>query len=434
MCLKKSGNITGNFLGQNMNIERKTYLNRLISRRENGMIKVVTGMRRCGKSYLLRNLFVQYLTNDGVSAERITYINLEDYANRTLRDADALYAHIKNKMHPSEMNYIILDEIQMAEGFVDILNGLLNTGNADVYVTGSNAKFLSKDIITEFRGRGDEVNIYPLSFKEYMSVCEGNYTKAFDEFLLFGSLPQILQKKDEEQKMSFLKTLFAETYLRDIKERYDIQDDADLEELISIVASSVGALTNPLNISNAYETTKRIKLNYQTIKTYLEYLTDSFLIEQSKRYDIKGKKYISTPYKYYFSDLGLRNARLNFSQNDHGHLMENAIYNELRIRGFNVDVGVVTTRNKNANGEFVRSNLEVDFVCNKGNKRYYIQSAYRMPDNAKEAQEMASLQKTNDFFKKIIVVGDDIHIRRDASGITIMSVYDFLLNENSLDS
>lgn len=416
-----------------MNIERTTYLKRLISRRENGMVKVVTGMRRCGKSYLLRNLFVDYLLQDGVKADHVIYANLEDFENKPLRNPDTLYAHIKSKLHSADMNYIILDEIQLVEGFEDILNGLLNMGNTDIYVTGSNARFLSKDIITEFRGRGDEVNMHPLSFKEFMTVYDGSYEKGFDEFMLFGSLPQILQRNDEEQKMSFLKTLFTETYLRDIKERHKIRNDAELEELVSLIASSIGTLTNPINIANTFESVKHIKLSHPTIKNYLEYLSDSFLIEQSKRYDIKGKKFIDTPYKYYFTDLGLRNARLNFSQNDSGHLMENVIYNELRIRGYNVDVGVVPIRQKNSSGNIIRSNLEVDFVCNMGNKRYYIQSAYRMPDDAKVAQEQASLLNVNDSFKKIIVTGEDIHIRRNDAGITTMSIYDFLLHENSLD-
>lgn len=397
------------------------------------MVKVVTGMRRCGKSYLLRNLFVDYLLQDGVKADHVIYANLEDFENKPLRNPDILYAHIKSKLHSADMNYIILDEIQLVEGFEDILNGLLNMGNTDIYVTGSNARFLSKDIITEFRGRGDEVNMHPLSFKEFMTVYDGSYEKGFDEFMLFGSLPQILQRNDEEQKMSFLKTLFTETYLRDIKERHKIRNDAELEELVSLIASSIGTLTNPINIANTFESVKHIKLSHPTIKNYLEYLSDSFLIEQSKRYDIKGKKFIDTPYKYYFTDLGLRNARLNFSQNDSGHLMENVIYNELRIRGYNVDVGVVPIRQKNSSGNIIRSNLEVDFVCNMGNKRYYIQSAYRMPDDAKVAQEQASLLNVNDSFKKIIVTGEDIHIRRNDAGITTMSIYDFLLHENSLD-
>ncbi len=416
-----------------MIIERNTYLNRLISRRENGMVKVITGLRRCGKSFLLHDIFIQYLLEDGVKEDRIIYVNLENYDNRTLRDADALYAYLKGKANKSDMNYIILDEIQLVEGFEDILNGLLNMGNTDIYVTGSNAKFLSKDIITEFRGRGDEVRMNPLSFQEYMSAYEGSYVKGFDEYMLFGSLPQILQRKDEEQKMNFLKNLFEETYLRDIKERYKIQSDADLDELVSLIASSVGTLTNPLNISNTFVSVKHTKLSYNSIKAYIEYLSDAFLIEKAKRYDIKGKRYINTPYKYYFADLGLRNVRLNFSHADSGHIMENAIYNELRMRGYNVDVGHVPLRRKDAEGHFMRSSLEVDFVCNMGNKRYYIQSAYRMMDEAKVAQEETSLINIPDSFKKIIVVGEDIHVHRSEYGITTMSVYDFLLNDNSLE-
>ncbi len=370
-----------------MIIERDIYLNRLISRRENGMVKVVTGLRRSGKSFLLSNIFVNYLLNDGVTLDRIIYINLENYENRDLRVADVLYKYILCRLHKSSINYIILDEIQLVEGFVDILNGLLNLGNTDIYVTGSNAKFLSKDVITEFRGRGDEVRVFPLSFREYMSAYKGNYQKGLDEFMLFGSLPQILQRKDEEQKMSFLKTLFDETYLKDICDRYKVKRDADLDEIVSLVASSVGTLTNPLKISNTFRSVKYSTLSYSVIKKYLEYLSDAFLIEKSKRYDIRGRKYIDTPYKYFFLDLGLRNARLNFSQKDFGHLMENAIYNELRIRGYNVDVGVVPIRKKNAEGRISRANLEVDFVCNMGNKRYYIQSAYQMVDEKKSLKK-----------------------------------------------
>ena len=378
-------------------------------------------------------LFVDYLLQDGVKTDHIIYANLEDFESKPLRNPEVLYSHIKNRLHSSDMNYVILDEIQLVEGFEDILNGLLNLGNTDIYVTGSNAKFLSKDIITEFRGRGDEVNMYPLSFGEFKTVYEGGYAKGFDEFMLFGSLPQILQRRDEEQKMSFLKTLFTGTYLRDIKDRHKIRNDAELEELVSLMASSIGTLTNPVNIANTFESVKRVKLSHPTIKTYLDYLSDSFLIEQSKRYDIKGRRYIDTPYKYYFTELGLRNARLNFSQVDSGHLMENVIYNELRIRGYNVDVGVLPVRQKNSDGDIVRSNLEVDFVCNLGNKRYYVQSAYRMPDDEKVAQERASLLNVNDSFKKILVVGGDIHVRRDETGITTMSIYDFLLHDNSLE-
>ncbi|MCD8209091.1 MAG: ATP-binding protein [Bacteroidales bacterium] len=416
-----------------MEIKREIYLNRLIGRRQNGMVKVITGMRRCGKSYLLHNLFMKHLLESGVGEDSVIFVDLDNYENRELREPRTLYSYIKEKLKPDCVNYILLDEVQLVENFEEILNGLLNMGGTDVYVTGSNAKFLSKDIITEFRGRGDEVKMYPLSFSEYMSVYDGNYTKGFDEFMLFGSLPQILLRPDEEQKMSFLRNLFEETYLRDIINRYDIRYDSELEELISIVSSSVGSLTNPNKIANTFKSVKHTDISQSTIKNYLDYLCDSFLIERSKRYDIKGKNYIDTPYKYYFADTGLRNARLNFSQTDRGHLMENVIYNELRIRGYNVDVGVVPIRHRTDDGINTKMNLEVDFVCNLGNKRYYVQSAYRMYDDEKLEQERASLKNVNDSFKKIIVTGDDIHIRRDDSGITIMSVYDFLLNDNSLE-
>jgi hypothetical protein len=397
------------------------------------MIKVITGMRRCGKSYLLRNLFSRHLLDEGVKPDCIIMVDLDNFEHRALRNPEALYTYIKNALQPTVMNYILLDEIQMVPQFEDVLNGLLNQGNTDIYVTGSNAKFLSKDIITEFRGRGDEVRIHPLSFKEYMSVYEGSYVKGLDEFMLFGSLPQILLRTDEEQKMSFLKSLFAEVYLRDVKERNRVRNDAELEELLSTLASGIGTLTNPRKLANTFESVKHIRISQATVKSYLDYLSDAFLIEQSKRYDIKGRCYIDTPYKYYFEDLGLRNARLNFSQVDTGHLMENVIYNELRMKGFNVDVGVVPTRIVNEEGRRVQSNLEVDFVCNQGNRRYYVQSSYRMNTEEKIRQERASLMNIDDSFKKIVIVGDDIHIRRDESGIITMSIYDFLLKENALE-
>lgn len=416
-----------------MEIKRDIYLDRLIRRKHNGMVKVITGIRRCGKSYLLRKLFRQHLLAAGVPADRIIDMALDSYENREMRNPDNLYFFIKNRIKKGDMNYILLDEVQLVEHFEDVLNGFLDMDNTDVYVTGSNAKFLSKDIITEFRGRGDEIKMYPLSFSEYMSAYPDSYIKGLDEYMLFGSLPQILLREDEEQKMTFLKSLFSETYIHDITDRHNIRNDAELEELIDIISSSVGTLINPLKLAYTFESVKRIKISMGTIKTYLDYLCDSFLIEKSKRYDIKGKKYIDTPYKYYFSDLGLRNARINFSQTDPGHLMENVIYNELRIRGYNVDVGMVSIRKRNPEGQNLRTNLEVDFVCNLGNKRYYIQSAYRMNNEDKIRQEQASLKNVNDSFKKIIITGEDIHIKRNENGITTMSIYDFLLKENSLD-
>ena len=321
----------------------------------------------------------------------------------------------------------------MLSNFEEVLNGFLCKRNVDIYVTGSNAKFLSKDVITEFRGRGIEVRIFPLSFSEYMSAYPGTMQSALNEYMLFGSLPQILKHRTDEQKSRFLKLLFDETYTKDIKDRYNIRKDDDLNELINIVASNIGALTNPNKLANAFRSEKKSTISYDTVKDYIDYLCDSFLIEKATRYDIKGKQYINTPYKYYFMDLGLRNARINFRQFEKSHLMENLIYNELRIRGFNVDVGVVPTIKRNSEGKQYRSNLEVDFICNLGNRRYYIQSAYRMENDEKIKQECASLININDSYKKIIIIGEESPIIRDENGITIMSIYDFLLKENSLD-
>ena len=321
----------------------------------------------------------------------------------------------------------------MATDFVDVLNGLNSLPNTDIYVSGSNAKLLSKDIVTEFRGKGDEVKIYPLNFGEYWSVFEGTKFRALDEFMLFGSLPQILERKDEEQKTHFLKNLLSETYLKDISERYHPKFESDLTELIAVLASSVGSLTNPTNLMNTFNSIKGSKMSYNTIKTYIDYFIDSFIIEKSKRFDIKGKKFIDTPNKYYFSDLGIRNAVLNFAQMDLGHQLENVIYNELRTRGYNVDVGMVSVRSNDSSGKMLRTNLEVDFICNLGNKRYYIQSTYQLIDEAKVKQEEKSLKHISDSFKKIIITHDDIHIRRTESGITYLNIYEFLLNPASLE-
>lgn len=414
-------------------IKREIYLDRLIGRRENGMIKVITGMRRAGKSYLLNNLYSDYLAKDGVSDECIIKIPLDSFEYRSLRDTEALYKYIKEHLNEHRMNYVLIDEVQMVKDFEDVLNGINILPNTDIYVTGSNAKLLSTDIITEFRGRADEIKVYPLSFAEYMSVREDTYSRSFDEFILYGSLPQILQRKDEEQKVNFLNNLLRETYIRDIKDRYHPTQESDLTELLAILASSVGSLTNPTNLMNSFNSQKGAKLSYNTIKTFIDYFLDSFLIERAKRYDIKGKKFVNTPSKYYFTDLGIRNSILNFSQMDFGHEMENVIYNELRIRGFNVDVGMVTVRKKIAEEKMVRSNYEVDFICHLGNRKYYLQSAYTLNDEAKIKQEESSLRNISDSFKKIIITHDDMHIRRTESGITYMSVYDFLLNKNSLE-
>ena len=414
-------------------IQRNKYLNELVSLQGNGMIKVITGMRRCGKSYLLFNIFVSYLREQGINPEQIIKINLEDFKHRALRNPNNMYSYVESQIKDDRTHYILLDEIQLLEHFEDVLNGFLNIQNVEVYVTGSNAKFLSKDIITEFRGRGYEIKMYPLSFREYMSAYQGSVQAGLNEYMLYGGLPQILSYVTEEQKSKFLKTLFDETYIKDIKDRYAIRKDDDLEELINILASGIGALTNPNKLANTFRSKKKSEITYDTIKNYIDFLCDSFIIEKSTRYDIKGKRYINSPYKYYFMDLGLRNARINFRQYEKSHLMENLIYNEMRVRGFNVDVGTVLAYTKNEEGKSQRTNLEVDFVCNLGSRRYYIQSAYRMESEEKIKQERTSLEKVDDSFKKIIVLGEECPITRDEQGITTIGIYDFLLKENSLE-
>lgn len=390
-------------------------------------------MRRCGKSYLLFEIFTSYLKNNGIDSGHIIKVDLEDYKNRAMRAPENLYTYVASRIIDDKMYYILLDEVQMLDHFEDVLNGFLRIRNVEIYVTGSNAKFLSKDIITEFRGRGFEVKMYPLSFSEYMSAYPGTEQAGFNEYMLYGGLPQILSYETEEQKVHFLKMLFEETYIKDIKERYDIRKDDDLEELINIMASGIGALTNPNKLANTFRSEKKSVISYDTIKDYIDYLCDSLLIEKTTRYDIKGKRYINSPYKYYFMDLGLRNARINFRQSEKTHLMENLVYNELRIRGFNVDVGVVPVMTKNEEGKQQRSSLEVDFICNLGSKRYYIQSAYRMESDEKIKQEHASLLKIGDSFKKIIITGEESPVIRDESGITTISIHDFLLKDNSLE-
>ena len=414
-------------------IQRNKYLNELVSLQGNGMIKVITGMRRCGKSYLLFNIFVSYLREQGINPDQIIKITLEDFKHRALRNPNNMYSYVESQIKDDRTHYILLDEIQLLEHFEDVLNGFLNMQNVEVYVTGSNAKFLSKDIITEFRGRGYEIKMYPLSFREYMSAYQGSVQAGLNEYMLYGGLPQILSCVTEEQKSKFLKTLFDETYIKDIKDRYAIRKDDDLEELINILASGIGALTNPNKLANTFRSEKNSEITYDTIKNYVDFLCDSFIIEKSTRYDIKGKRYINSPYKYYFMDLGLRNARINFRQYEKSHLMENLIYNEMRVRGFNVDVGTVLAYTKNEEGKSQRTNLEVDFVCNLGSRRYYIQSAYRMESEEKIKQERTSLEKVDDSFKKIIVLGEECPITRDEQGITTIGIYDFLLKENSLE-
>ena len=416
-----------------MEIKRDLYLNRLISRRHNGMIKVVTGLRRSGKSYLLFNLFCDYLKNEGVDDSHIIKINLEDRRNKALRDPDVLLSYIDSRIKDDKMHYILLDEVQLVDEFEDVLNSYLQVTNADVYVTGSNARFLSKDVITEFRGRGDEIRIHPLSFSEFFNVRkELDKADALNEYMIYGGLPQAVLTDSPIKKREYLKTLFLHTYISDIKERHQIKNDDDLEDIINIIASSIGGLINPQKIMNTFRSVKHSNISRETIKRYLEHLEDAFLVEKSLRYDIKGKKYIDTPSKYYFDDMGLRNARINFRQTEPTHLLENIVYNELRFRGFSVDVGQVLQHTTNKEGRQERQYLEVDFVCNEGYKRYYIQVAYRLGDESKRNQELNSLRNINDSFQKVVIVGDNQPRYQNNEGILFMSIYDFLLNYDSL--
>lgn len=416
----------------NMIIERNYYLQKLLAKRHNGMIKVLTGARRCGKSFLLFNIFVDALEKEGVDEKHIIKINLEDRRNKELRNPDNLLKYIDSSLIDDKMHYILLDEVQMVDEFEDVLNSYLHVPNADVYVTGSNAKLLSKDVITEFRGRGDEIRIHPLSFREYVSSQnkQKDREQLLADYMLYGGLPQVATMDSNEEREEYLRNLFAHTYIKDIKERNAIHNDDDLEELIDVMASSIGGLTNPIKIYNTFKTIKQSCISRDTIKKYLDYLQDSFLVERSIRYDIKGRKYIDTPSKYYFEDLGLRNARLNFRQSEKTHLMENLIYNELRLRGFAVDVGQVTLNTKNAEGKSERKYLEVDFVCNKGYERIYIQSAFALPTEEKQEQEFNSLKQIKDSFQKIVIVGGLQPTYRNDEGILILNVYDFLMKEN----
>lgn len=413
-------------------IKRDIYLDRLIRRRHNGRIKIVTGVRRSGKTYLLFKLFGTWLQESGVDDNHIIKINLEDRRNKALRDPDALLTHIDSLIQGEGMYYIMIDEIQHVAEFEDVLNSYLNMENVDIYVTGSNARFLSKDVITTFRGRGDEVHIYPLSFSEFHSATGRTKEEDWAEYMLYGGMPQTVFMESAEEKVTFLKSIFDETYLKDIKERYAINREEELEILIDIISSTVGSLTNPQRLANSFDSLKRSDLSAVTIKKYLEHICDSFLVEKASRYDVKGRKYIDTPYKYYFADPGLRNARLNFRQPDNSHTMENIIYNELRMRGFNVDVGVVPVVVRQ-NGRQMRQQYEIDFVCNLGSARYYIQSAYRMESEEKVAQEENSLRNVDDSFKKIIILGEHTPVIRNDAGITTISIYDFLLNPNPLE-
>ena len=415
-----------------MEIKRNRYLNTLISKKHNGLIKVITGMRRCGKSYLLFTLFKEHLLSDGIDEDYIIEIAFDAFENKKYRDPDVLYPYLKEQIKDDAMYYVLLDEVQLLGEFESILNSLIRMKNVDVYVTGSNARFLSKDVITEFRGRGDEVHMYPLSFAEFMSVYPGTKQDGWNEYMLYGGIPLVLEFTTPDQKIAFLKSLFEETYISDIVGRHNIRNKAELEELLNILSSAIGSLTNPQKLSATFQTVKKKKISNSTIKRYIDYLCDSFLIDSAIRYDVKGRKYIDTPVKYYFTDMGLRNARLNFRQIEETHSMENIIFNELKMRGFNVDVGVIMQYETNEKGSNIRKQLEIDFVCNQGSKRYYIQSAYAIPDQAKMEQEQRSLMLTGDFFKRMIITKDTPAPYYNESGVLIMNVYDFLLNENSL--
>ena len=416
-----------------MEIKRDRYLNTLISKEHNGLIKVITGMRRCGKSYLLFTLFKEHLLSEGVAEDHIIEIAFDAFENRKYRDPDVLYPYLKEQIKDDAMYYVLLDEIQLLGEFESILNSLIRMKNVDVYVTGSNARFLSKDVITEFRGRGDEVHMHPLSFAEFMSVYQGTKQDGWNEYMLYGGIPLVLEFTTPDQKIAFLKSLFEETYISDIVGRHHIRNKAELEDLLNILSSAIGSLTNPEKLSATFQTVKKKKISTSTLRRYIDYLCDSFLIDSAIRYDVKGKKYIDTPVKYYFTDMGLRNARLNFRQIEETHSMENILFNELKMRGFNVDVGVIVQYETNGKGNGTRKQLEIDFVCNQGSKRYYIQSAYAIPDQTKMEQEQRSLMLTGDFFKRLIITKDTPAPYYNESGVLIMSVYDFLLNQNSLE-
>lgn len=425
-----------------MEIRRDLYLNKLINRKNNGLIKVVTGIRRCGKSYLLNNLFYNHLIESGVAADHIIRFAFDSADDLYLIgesliqiekekrgvDPEKFMAYIRSQIVDNGMYYLLLDEIQLLDCFETVLNGYLRKDNMDVFVTGSNAKLLSKDIITQFAGRGDEVHMYPLSFAEFMTIYKGDKYAGLEEYMLYGGIPIVVLREDANEKASILENLFTEIYLRDITQRNRVKNIGELEDLLNILSSSIGSLTNPEKLKNTFKSVKKSKITSQTIKKYIDYFEDSFLIESALRYDIKDKSYIETPKKYYFSDLGLRNARINFRQFEPTHSMENVIYNELRMRGYNVDVGVVATTEKNQEGKIVRKQLEVDFVCNLGSSRYYIQSAYSLPDETKRTQEIRPFRKIDDSFKKIVITKDFVHPYYDDYGILTVNIYDFLLD------
>ena len=415
-----------------MEIKRDYYLNKLISKKENKLIKIITGIRRSGKSYLLDPIFKNYLLDSGIDENHIIKLELDSIENEEYTNPKKLYEYIMNRVTDNNTYYIILDEIQKVDNFESVLNSFLRKTNLDVYVTGSNSKFLSSDIITEFRGRGDEIKVYPLSFSEFMSVYDSDEVKGLDEYIIYGGLPLITTFKTSEEKIDYLNFQKDNVYINDVIERNDIRNDEELKTLIEIISSSIGSLTNPTKLYNTFISKGNKNITNKTIALYLKYLEEAFLIEKSKRFDVKGKKYIETPSKYYFVDIGIRNSLINFRQLEKTHIMENIIYTELRRRGFNVDVGVVEKRNNLDNGKKDYKQLEIDFVVNKGSDKYYIQSAYSIEDNNKKEQELQSLLSVGDNFKKIVIVYDHFIKWQDNNGIIYMSIYDFLLNENSL--
>lgn len=416
-----------------MEIQRNGYLQQLVLKKDNGMIKIITGIRRCGKSYLLFTLFKRYLLNSGIDAEHIIEIALDGIENEELRNPKECYRYIKNVMKDEGRYYLLLDEVQFMPRFEEVLNSLLRMSNIDVYVTGSNSKFLSSDIVTEFRGRGDEIRIYPLSFAEFYSAYEGDYDDAWNEYMIYGGLPQVASFQTERQKAEYLKNIFTNVYLKDVVERNHIQNIDELGTLVDILASAIGAPTNPTKISNTYASERKISYSNKTISNHINYLADAFLISKANRYDIKGRKYIGANLKYYFTDIGLRNARLNFRQQEPTHIMENVVYNELLIRGYNVDVGIVDIFAQDDAGKRIRKQLEVDFVVNQGSQRYYIQVAYDMSSEDKQVQEFHSLRNISDSFKKIVIVNGTTKPWRNEDGFVIMGMKYFLLNPDSLE-
>ena len=417
-----------------MEIQRDYYLNELISKEKNGLIKIITGLRRAGKTYLLFNLFYKYLLNKGIEKSHIIDIALDDRLNKELRNPDNMLNYIRKKIIDDDLYYILIDEVQLMDEFEDVLNSLMHIRNADIYVTGSNSKFLSTDVVTEFRGRGDEIHVYPLSFKEFTSVYEGSIYQAWDDYYNYGGMPYVVFCDTKKKKQEYVKSLFEKVYISDLLERHKkIKNKDELDELLDILSSSIGSLTNPLKLSKTFKSIKNKTISDKTISNYIGYFEDSFLISKAKRYDVKGKRYINSPLKYYFEDIGLRNARLNFRQTEESHVMENIIYNELKLRGYNVDVGIVEVYETDKKGKRNLKQYEVDFIATQGDNKYYIQSALEMNTEEKAKQERKSLVNINDSFKKIIVVKDDVKPRKDDNGITTIGIFNFLLKENSLD-